>query len=67
MHGCGVSTPLAAAVAACTWGLESEVHIPLGGTWTLGTMSSMLAAGASSTPTSDMTTASTPGAVLIEH
>ena len=29
-QGWGVSTPMAAAVAAATWGFASEVHIPKG-------------------------------------
>jgi hypothetical protein len=28
MHGCGVSTPSAALVAAATWGFAGEMHIP---------------------------------------
>jgi hypothetical protein len=28
MHGCGVSTPSAALVAAATWGLAGDMHIP---------------------------------------
>ena len=31
-QGCGVSTPLAAAVAATTWGFIGERHIPKGST-----------------------------------
>jgi hypothetical protein len=31
-HGCGVSVPIAAAVAAATCGFDIEVHIPNGGT-----------------------------------
>ena len=36
MHGIGVSTPSAAAVAAATIGLASDVHIPNGGMLTTG-------------------------------
>ena len=36
MHGIGVSTPSAAAVAAATVGFASEVHIPNGMIFTIG-------------------------------
>src|SRR5271156_1617247 len=44
-HGIGVSTPSAAAVAAATAGLASEVHMPNGGMFTIGLKSMMFAAG----------------------
>jgi hypothetical protein len=46
MQGMGVSTPSAAAVAAATIGLETQLHMPNGNTLTMGTWSMMLAAGA---------------------
>ena len=45
MHGIGVSTPSAAAVAAATIGFESNVQTPKGGMFTMGAISVMLAAG----------------------
>src|SRR5215211_4363566 len=45
MHGIGVSTPSAAAVAAATIGLASEVHIPNGRMLTSGRLSMMVASG----------------------
>jgi hypothetical protein len=45
MHGAGVNTPIAAAVAAITAGLFGELHIPNGGMFTTGSLSIMLAAG----------------------
>jgi hypothetical protein len=44
-HGIGVSTPSAAAVAAATVGLAIEEHMPNGGTFTIGLLSMMFAAG----------------------
>jgi hypothetical protein len=44
-QGCGVSTPSAAAVAAATWGLASEEHIPQPEIFTLGAKSCMVATG----------------------
>jgi hypothetical protein len=43
MHGCGVSTPMAAEVAAATCGLESVVHIPNGAMFAIGTLSTIRA------------------------
>jgi hypothetical protein len=43
-HGIGVGTPIAAAVAAATIGLEGDWHIPKGGMFIMGTWSMMLAA-----------------------
>src|SRR5262245_40069562 len=45
MHGCGVSTPSAAAVAAATIGFEGVMHIANGMMFTIGLWSWMLAAG----------------------
>jgi hypothetical protein len=45
MHGIGVGTPSAAAVAAITIGLAMLVHMPNGGTLTIGAKSMMVAAG----------------------
>jgi hypothetical protein len=44
MHGIGVSTPMAAAVAAATCGLAGLVHIPKGGMFAMGLLSMMLPA-----------------------
>lgn len=44
MHGIGVSTPSAAAVADATAGLASEVHIPNGRMLMTGLWSRMFAA-----------------------
>jgi hypothetical protein len=45
MHGCGVRTPKAAAVAAATAGLAMLVHAPKGWIFTMGLWSMMVAAG----------------------
>jgi hypothetical protein len=45
MHGMGVKTPIAAAVAAATVGFEGEVHIPKGMMFTNGLLSMILAIG----------------------
>jgi hypothetical protein len=45
MHGMGVSTPSAAAVAAATAGLAGQVHMPKDMMFTMGTWSMMFAAG----------------------
>jgi hypothetical protein len=47
MHGIGVNTPKAAAVAAATMGLAGEMHAPNGMILTNGTWSMMLASGTS--------------------
>jgi hypothetical protein len=44
-HGIGVSTPSAALVAAATVGFDRLVHIPNGGTLTIGAKSVIVAAG----------------------
>jgi hypothetical protein len=46
MHGCGVSVPSAAAVAAATWGLLGVVHMPNGGMDAIGLLSWIVAASA---------------------
>jgi hypothetical protein len=46
MHGMGVRTPRAAAVAAATVGLAIDMHIPNGGILTIGAQSMIVAAGA---------------------
>src|SRR5471032_2785459 len=51
MHGIGVGTPSAAAVAAITIGLAIELHIPNGMMFTIGMWSMMLAAGGPSANT----------------
>lgn len=45
MHGIGVSTPSAAAVAEATCGFAMLVHIPKGFIFTLGLLSIIFAAG----------------------
>jgi hypothetical protein len=44
-HGIGVSTPMAAAVAAATAGFAGDMHMPNGMMFTRGTWSMMLASG----------------------
>lgn len=44
-QGMGVSTPMAAAVAEATVGLDMEVHMPKGMMFFMGTLSMMVAAG----------------------
>ena len=45
MQGIGVSTPSAAAVAAATIGLASDMHMPNVGMLVIGAKSMMFAAG----------------------
>ncbi len=45
IHGCGVSTPRAAAVADATCGFASEVHIPNGAILTFAAVSLIVAIG----------------------
>jgi len=45
MQGCGVRTPIAAEVAAATWGLLGVVHMPKGKIFFMGTLSIMVAPG----------------------
>ena len=44
MHGIGVNTPIAAAVAAATIGFAGEMHMPNGMMFASGTLSMMFAA-----------------------
>jgi hypothetical protein len=45
MHGIGVNTPIAAAVAAATVGLAGDWHIPKGKMFSIGLLSMILAIG----------------------
>lgn len=47
MHGIGVRTPMAAAVAAATIGFAGDMHTPNGMMFTIGILSMMLASGIS--------------------
>lgn len=68
MHGIGVSTPSAAAVAAATIGLAGLMHTPNGMMLSIGTWSMMLAAGWLPVITRLMgRTVSTLGAAPIAH
>src|SRR3954453_6277669 len=68
MHGIGVSTPSAAAVAAATVGLAMLEHMPNGGMFTIGAMSLIAAAGRPSTVTRLIgSTLSVVGASPNEH
>src|ERR1700751_6461041 len=51
MQGIGVSTPMAAAVAAATIGFAGDMHMPNGMMLTSGMWSMMLASGTSSVMT----------------
>jgi hypothetical protein len=67
MHGMGVRTPSAAAVADATVGFMSDVHMPNGGKFTIGFLSMIVAAGAGvSTFVLDVTIR-VDGAVPNEH
>jgi hypothetical protein len=67
-HGCGVSTPNAAAVAAATAGFDIAVHIPKGSKFDIPALSCTVAAGIPEKLTlfCDVTT-SDPGAVPFVH
>jgi len=68
MHGIGVSTPNAAAVAAATIGLAGEMHMPNGMILSNGMWSMMLASGTSSVITRFMgKTTSELGAIPMVH
>ena len=69
VHGIGVSTPSASAVAPATAGLAIDMHIPNGKMLTNGLLSMMLAAGLFSIITGGPvgTTISVPGAAPNEH
>lgn len=45
MHGMGVNTPSAAAVAAATVGFDGDEHMPNGRIFTIGLLSIMFASG----------------------
>ncbi len=62
MQGMGVRTPSAAAVAAATIGLDTELHMPKGATFTMGLLSMMFAAGVPVMVRFTGSTDSTPGA-----
>ncbi len=67
-QGCGVSTPPAAEVAAATWGLVIDMHIPKEAMFTFGSMSCTFAAGIESPSTAFAgNTESFEGALPIEH
>ncbi len=67
MHGMGVSTPRAAAVAAATMGLAMDWHMPKGMMFIMGTLSMMLADGAPDITQFIGSTFSVPGAIPNEH
>ena len=66
-HGIGVKAPSAAAVAAATTGLDIELHVPNGGTFTMGTLSMIVAAGVPVSTALTGRTASVLGAVPKLH
>ncbi len=66
MHGIGVSTPNAAAVAAATCGLDGLLQTPNGGMFTIGLLSMMLPAGLNS-PLTFPTTTNVDGAIPNVH
>lgn len=68
MQGIGVSTPIAAAVAAATIGFAGDIHMPNGMIFTRGILSMMLASGISSVSTMFVgNTTSELGAMPIVH
>jgi len=68
IHGMGVNTPIAAAVAAATIGFAGDMHIPNGMMFTNGILSIMLASGTSSVMTRFVgRTTSELGAMPIVH
>ena len=68
MHGWGVSTPNAAAVAAATCGFLGEEHMPNGARFAIGFMSCTVAAGSAPPYVSFVgRTDSLPGKLPIEH
>lgn len=67
VHGIGVSTPNAAAVAAATVGFAKELHIPNGGTLVIGAISVIFAAGRPSAVTRGSKTANVDGAAPNGH
>ena len=67
MHGMGVSTPRAAAVAEATVGLAIDMHMPKGGILVMGIKSMMLAAGAVALTLFTGNTLSAEGAIPKVH
>jgi hypothetical protein len=67
MHGIGVSTPSAAAVAEATVGLAIDMHIPKGGMFVTGIKSIMFAAGVVALTRLAGNTLSAEGAIPNEH
>jgi hypothetical protein len=67
MHGIGVNTPSAAAVADATVGLAIDMHIPNGGMFVIGTKSMMLAAGVVALTLFTGSTLSAEGAIPKVH
>lgn len=60
VHGIGVSTPRAAAVADATAGFAMLVHIPKGGMFTNGTVSLMVPTGMDEAMTRGLGRATSP-------
>lgn len=67
MHGIGVSTPRAAAVADATCGLARELHIPNGITFFIGTLSIIVAIGVVVIVLFSGVTINVDGAIPKEH
>src|SRR3984957_13096452 len=68
IHGMGVRTPIAAAVAAATIGLAGDIHMPNGMMFTSGMLSMMFASGTSSVMTRLVgNTTSELGAIPMVH
>ena len=67
IHGIGVRTPLAAAVAEATVGFANEEHVPKGGILDVGTQSMILAAAFFSPITVGTATMSVEGAAPKLH
>jgi hypothetical protein len=67
MHGWGVKTPKAAAVAAATWGLAKLMQTPNGITFIIGAWSMMLATGGPANTWPTGKTASVEGAAPKLH
>lgn len=68
MHGMGVNTPMAAAVAEATIGFAGDMHIPKGMMLVIGIKSMMLASGTSSVRTRFVgSTTRELGAIPIVH
>lgn len=68
IHGIGVRTPKAAAVAAATIGFAGLIHNPNGATFAIGAIAIILAAGMQSVSVSDVgNTINAEGAAPNEH